>query len=96
MLPTVRIPRKRFPAQSLRDFQNCYTVPFLPWTLSGQMRALNTYSYHGQPRHTVWEVAIIIYYDRQKMIGVDYIQLKRGKKKKHVIVPNKYSLTITS
>ena len=58
------------------------------------MRALNTYSYHGQPRHTVWEVAIIITIAKKES-GVDYIRLKRSKKKP-VIVPNKYSLTITS
>ena len=58
------------------------------------MRALNTYSCHGQPRHTVWEVAIIITIAK-KEAGVDYIRLKRSEKKP-VIVPNKYSLTITS
>ena len=59
------------------------------------MKALNTYSYHGQPRHTVWEVAIIITIAKKES-GVDYIRLKRSKKKPPVIVPNKYSLTITS
>ena len=57
------------------------------------MRALNTYSYDGQPRHAVWEVAIIITIAKNPK---STIFDGRGVKKIPVIVPNKYSLTITS